>query len=167
MSCNGIVSFTDLSLNGPDTWLWDFGDGNFSSLQNPTHTYLNPGRYSISLQTSNQYGLDSLSVINYVSVFDDNITSSSLIVCQGENATINAFSDFGIINWYSDSLLTNFIDTGTSLTISTLNNSATYYSRNELNFSKSLSYVHGVTRALLELEKRGAGFNFDNPSTPF
>ena len=134
VSCSGIVSFTDLSLNGPDTWLWDFGDGNFSSLQNPTHTYLNPGRYSVSLQTSNQYGIDSLSVINYISVFDYNITSSNLTVCQGEDATINAFSDFGIINWYSDSLLTNFIDTGSSLTISTLNNSATYYSRNEFAF---------------------------------
>ena len=36
-------------------------------------------------------------------------------------------SDFGIVNWYSDSLITSFIDTGSSLTISTLNNSTTYY----------------------------------------
>ena len=36
-----------------------------------------------------------------------------------------------------------------------------------LNFSMSLSYVHGVIREALLLEKRGAGFNFVNPSTPF
>ena len=134
VTCNGTVSFTDLSMNGPNSWFWSFGDGATSILQNPTHTYSNPGRYTVSLLTSNQYGIDSITYNNYISVFDDNISSTSVTVCQGEDATLNAFSDFGIINWYSDSLLTNFIDTGSSLTISTLNNSTTLYSRNELSF---------------------------------
>ena len=134
ITCDGTVSFTDHSLNGPNTWLWNFGDGNTSLIQNPVHTYLNPGQYSVSLLTSNQYGNDSIILYNYVSVFDDNISSSSIIVCQGNNATINSYSDFGIVNWYSDSLITSFIDTGSSLTISTLNNSTTYYCRNEYNF---------------------------------
>ena len=35
--CEGnIVEFTDLTNNNPDSWLWDFGDGNTSVLQNPT-----------------------------------------------------------------------------------------------------------------------------------
>ena len=121
-------------MNGPNSWFWSFGDGATSILQNPTHTYLNPGRYTVSLLTSNQYGIDSVSVSNYISVFDDNISSTSVTVCQGNDATISAFSDFGVINWYSDSLLANLIDTGSTLTISTLNSSATYYSRNEQIF---------------------------------
>jgi PKD repeat protein len=32
------------------TYLWDFGDGNTSSTQNPTHTYLSPGTYIVELQ---------------------------------------------------------------------------------------------------------------------
>ena len=48
------VNFTDVTLNGPDAWLWDFGDGNTSQVQNPSHTYVNPGTYDISLTTSKQ-----------------------------------------------------------------------------------------------------------------
>ena len=32
------VNFVDQSNGGPSAWLWDFGDGNTSTLQNPNHT---------------------------------------------------------------------------------------------------------------------------------
>lgn len=52
------VTFTDLSL-GADTWLWDFDDGNTSTLQNPVHTFIHPGNYNITLTvTNNQTGCD-------------------------------------------------------------------------------------------------------------
>jgi len=35
-----------------DTYLWDFGDGNISSLFEPTHKYASVGSYSVSLQAS-------------------------------------------------------------------------------------------------------------------
>ena len=46
------VSFTDLSVNAT-TWNWDFGDGNTSSIQNPTHTYTSPGAYMVKLMVNN------------------------------------------------------------------------------------------------------------------
>ncbi len=38
------------NLNDPIiTWLWSFGDGSFSSQQNPIHLYTNPGTYNVTL----------------------------------------------------------------------------------------------------------------------
>jgi len=134
LSCNGTVSFTDFSLNGPDSWNWNFGDGNYSNLQNPIHTYLNPGIYSVKLITSNQYGSDSLLINDYISVFDDNITSTSDTICANSSAILQASSDYGIINWYSDPLLLTFVDTGEIITLNNINTLSTFYSRNELSF---------------------------------
>jgi len=42
------VSFTDQSA-GASSWLWDFGDGNSSTQQNPVHTYANSGTFVVTL----------------------------------------------------------------------------------------------------------------------
>lgn len=43
------VEFTDTTSGSPTNWLWDFGDGEFSDEENPTHTYAASGSYSVSL----------------------------------------------------------------------------------------------------------------------
>ena len=50
------ISLTDNSNNAPGEWLWTFGDGNSSSLQNPSHIYDSPGTYQICLQSSSICG---------------------------------------------------------------------------------------------------------------
>ncbi|HOK37291.1 MAG TPA: PKD domain-containing protein [Bacteroidales bacterium] len=56
---NLTVQFTDLSLNNPTSWLWNFGDGETSFEQNPVHTYVQPGIYTVSLEVSNSTGTDT------------------------------------------------------------------------------------------------------------
>lgn len=51
------VSFSDASV-GSDTWAWDFGDGNSSTIANPTHAYA-PGNYNACLTITNQAGCTS------------------------------------------------------------------------------------------------------------
>ncbi|MFK8104362.1 MAG: PKD domain-containing protein [Saprospiraceae bacterium] len=46
-----IVNFVDNSTPPATSWTWDFGDGNTSNLQNPTHTYTDFGIYHVSLTT--------------------------------------------------------------------------------------------------------------------
>lgn len=46
------VAFTDQSVL-PQTWLWDFGDGFTSTLQNPVHTFAAFGTYNVSLTVTN------------------------------------------------------------------------------------------------------------------
>ncbi len=42
------VLFTNTSQNA-DSYAWDFGDGNTSDLENPTHVYANAGTYNVLL----------------------------------------------------------------------------------------------------------------------
>ncbi len=49
------VNFTDLSFK-PTSWLWRFGDGGTSTLQNPTYTYLNNGLYNVDLTITDSFG---------------------------------------------------------------------------------------------------------------
>ncbi len=60
------VNFTDLSTNNTTNWKWDFGDNDTNALQNPTHTFINDGYYSVSLTASNNYGTDTIIKINYI-----------------------------------------------------------------------------------------------------
>jgi PKD repeat protein len=62
------VSFTDLTQNIPQTWLWDFGDGTTSNIQNPIHTYTADGTYTVILTCTNANGSDADTMINYITV---------------------------------------------------------------------------------------------------
>ncbi|TAL61427.1 MAG: PKD domain-containing protein [Bacteroidetes bacterium] len=67
-SCSGAMSFTDQSFYSITGWLWNFGDGGTSTLQNPTHTYTASGIYSVSLTATNANGNNTLSKPNYITV---------------------------------------------------------------------------------------------------
>lgn len=41
----------------PYNWIWDFGDGNTSSLQNPSHKYKNDRDYEVTLTVIDEIGL--------------------------------------------------------------------------------------------------------------
>lgn len=44
-----MVQFTDTSFGQPNIWLWKFGDGNTSTLQNPSNLYTHSGTYLVNL----------------------------------------------------------------------------------------------------------------------
>ena len=66
------VQFTDNSAPGSGTitgWLWDFGDGNSSAAQNPSHTYTAAGNYNVSVMITNSNGCSkTLTKTNYISI---------------------------------------------------------------------------------------------------
>jgi gliding motility-associated-like protein len=69
-ACSGdSTAFTDkTNINGSliKTWLWDFGDGTHSMLQNPKHLYPNAGDYKVTLSVANVNGCgtDSTKIIH-------------------------------------------------------------------------------------------------------
>ena len=61
------VSFTDIStinFGSINSWRWDFGDGNSSNLQNPTHQYSTSGVYSVRLTVSSNIGCNKDTTIS-------------------------------------------------------------------------------------------------------
>ncbi|MCB0271298.1 MAG: PKD domain-containing protein, partial [Calditrichaeota bacterium] len=68
---NGLtVDFTDTSVD-PDgfivSWNWDFGDGNGSTLQHPSHTYTDANTYIVRLTVTDEDG-DSSSTVRFITV---------------------------------------------------------------------------------------------------
>ncbi|RYE11822.1 MAG: PKD domain-containing protein, partial [Sphingobacteriales bacterium] len=64
-----IVKFQDLSTGYPQSWVWDFGNGNSSTLQHPTATYLTPGTYTVTLTVTNTNGSNTLRRSSYITVY--------------------------------------------------------------------------------------------------
>ena len=62
------VQFTDQSNGTVTEWLWDFGDGDTSTEQNPFHLYDVAGQYTVSLTTSGPDGLDTEAKPNFIDV---------------------------------------------------------------------------------------------------
>ncbi len=54
-----LVSFNDGTSGGPLKWHWDFGDGDTSNVQNPSHTYAANGDYAVTLTATNDCGDNS------------------------------------------------------------------------------------------------------------
>ena len=60
------IRFADTSSSDPTSWLWDFGDGNTSTEQNPAHTYTATGKYNVSLTATNAYGSNATTQADYI-----------------------------------------------------------------------------------------------------
>ncbi|MCH2020964.1 MAG: PKD domain-containing protein [Saprospiraceae bacterium] len=72
------VAFNDMST-GATNWFWDFGDGNNSTQQNPTHTYTTTGNYLVTLSINNGACSFSDSVSVLVGIEDLNNTLNLVI----------------------------------------------------------------------------------------
>ena len=119
------IQFTDLSSSSNPTadpivsWLWNFGDGTTSTLQNPPPHVYNSGTFDVSLKITTQSGCNVTSLLNdYIQVgLIDKIDFSILPLIECTKRIV-AFKDLSVIstthtpnevtyNW-------NFGDNGTS-----------------------------------------------------
>jgi outer membrane protein assembly factor BamB/nitrous oxidase accessory protein NosD len=57
------IQFKDVTTNVATSWYWDFGDGKYSTEQNPTHVYTNTGTYTVKLTATNPGGNSTYSII--------------------------------------------------------------------------------------------------------
>ncbi|CAN5441318.1 hypothetical protein BH11BAC1_BH11BAC1_10370 [soil metagenome] len=98
------VRFVNRSLNA-DTYLWNFGDGNFSSALNPIHNYLSDGSYTVLLTASSC----DLSVVHQATYqadfnfcpFSPSVFPDSIILCPNTADTLWTQS-FDSWQWFDD-----------------------------------------------------------------
>lgn len=118
----GTIQFYDNSITGNVTdpimgWLWNFGDGGTSTLQNPSYTYNSPGTYTVIL-----------TVMTYGGCTNDNTSAPYIInvhpypiAAFSQNSTLlNLPYDLLVLNNLSTgatSYLWNFGDGGSSTAI--------------------------------------------------
>jgi len=122
----GTVTFSNLSQNAL-TYLWDFGDGQTSTVQNPVHTYSALGTYSVTLTSvAGACGQQVSNQANYINIGAAAPQVVPAYNCGPASLVLHATAS-GIVNWYSDAAGTILLDTGSSYTTPILNNSTTYY----------------------------------------
>lgn len=63
-----VVTFSNDSVGNVTDWLWDFGDGSFSTSSSPSHTYSSPGRYTVVLYARNSSTFDIEAKAGYIVV---------------------------------------------------------------------------------------------------
>ena len=81
--------FEDMSFGNPDSWSWEFGDGDTSSEQNPVHLYAQAGEYEVTLTISGDSC--SSSFTDWVWVSDD---STGFEQCQAMYWAFPSENDF-------------------------------------------------------------------------
>jgi len=130
--CSGFVQFTDNSTGNPVSWLWDFGDGQTSSLQNPLHTYIASGVYTVSLTATNACGSNLFTRTNYITIntiAPPSGTGASR--CGPGTLTLNA-TGAGTIEWYDALAGGNLLASGTSFTTPSISTTTTYYAEDHI-----------------------------------
>ena len=62
------AQFVNLSQGNIDQYVWDFGDGQSSTLENPVHVYTDPGTYTVKLKVTGNAGSDSVVQADLINV---------------------------------------------------------------------------------------------------
>jgi PKD repeat protein len=87
------VQFTDRSSGAPSSWLWNFGDGQSSNQQNPSHTYQNPGTYSVTLTVGNQYGTNQVAEQDFIAAGSVPVANFMAVPAEGFAPLTVQFND--------------------------------------------------------------------------
>ncbi|MBN1182545.1 MAG: PKD domain-containing protein [Bacteroidales bacterium] len=105
-SCSGTLTatFTNTSEGElPLQYLWSFGDGEFASLENPTHTYDSSGMYDVQLIASDVHGCsDTIIRPDYIEIIRTraSFTFEKDVYCRDEQIRFeNNSENADTYNW--------------------------------------------------------------------
>lgn len=161
------VQFNDLSTTASGSinyWEWDFGDGTLSNLQNPNHTYLVGGSFTVTLKVKNSLGCISIlsksSYINVVQGVKANFTFNTILTCTPPaTVSFQNTSTGTAINSYQ----WNFGDGNTSINSNPIH---TYSTAGSYSVKLKVSNANGCIDSIEKVNVVNIGTvtaNFSNP----
>lgn len=146
INVNENVIFTGNVLSGvlPSAWFWNFGDGTTSNSHNPTHTYLTPGLFDVTLTAVNACGSTYIEKKKYITVNSLGSAPAPDFVANTTNISVGQsvnFTDLTINNptaW-------NWAFQGAAISTSNLQHPAniTYNSPGNYNVTLTASNAQG------------------------
>lgn len=121
-----VSSFSDKSFS-PATWNWDFGNGNFASVQHPKTIYNSTGVYTTKLTVTTEQGCvgDVSKTIN-VAHRPVTLGLGAITICKNENVTL-AGSDGQTMRVYESKEATEPAYEGSELELVRVQNDTTLY----------------------------------------
>ncbi|AKB52502.1 Chitin binding protein [Methanosarcina barkeri str. Wiesmoor] len=87
------VAFKDESTGTPTKWIWNFGDGSKSFLQNPVHKYSKAGTYTVSLTVKNAAGRNTITKTDCITVAAKPVAAFSASPTSGKVPLKVQFTD--------------------------------------------------------------------------
>ncbi len=96
------VLFNDLSTGNITRWLWDFGDGGTSTVQNPSHHYEDTGLFTIRLIVWNNNCPDTLVLTDYVHISPPIAAFNSIFDCAAPKTFTFTDASIGPDEWHWD-----------------------------------------------------------------
>ncbi len=126
--CDPNIQFYNTTQASSDlTFLWNFGDGQTSTLENPLHTYSGSGNYNVSLTVYNCDNSNQTIQNNYISLsFIEPPITISDSAC-GSSSLILYASGSGTLNWYDEQTGGSLVNTGPSFNTPILDITTAYY----------------------------------------
>ncbi|MFO7721986.1 MAG: PKD domain-containing protein, partial [Bacteroidales bacterium] len=133
LTCDGQITFMDVSTNGPSSWLWEFGDGNTGNAKIVNHTYQQSGKYNVRLVTANSFGADTIIKNGFVRVDIPYPAIASKAVCDSGSVVLqNPDTANGTI-WFDSPVAGIPMHIGHSYTTPVLTQSTTYWVEESIN----------------------------------
>lgn len=91
--------------SGDNVYHWDFGDGNFSSTEDPTHTYKQVGKYTVSLTTTSwcdELATDSNTVYCETASIKENLETLILSYPSPNKGVLSIRNGFKLASVYNE-----------------------------------------------------------------
>ena len=99
--------------SGANSFVWDFGNGNVSSLKNPSNVYFQPGVYNVKLIGASTNGeRDSVIAVNLITVLADPVAK---FVCEKKKGCVDNTFEFKNESLNGDNYLWDFGDGSTTV----------------------------------------------------